>query len=98
MTCPDFARVGAAFGMPTYQIRTWEDMKHVMPQVQGHDGPVMCEVFMHPEQLFVPKLSLASRQDGSIVSPPLEDLSPLLPREEMRRHMIIGLHPKSEGV
>jgi acetolactate synthase-1/2/3 large subunit len=46
-------------------------------------------------QLFVPKLSLAPRPDGTIVSPPLEDLSPLLPREEMRENMTVGLHPKS---
>jgi acetolactate synthase-1/2/3 large subunit len=35
---------------------------------------------------------------GKIVSPPLEDLSPLLPREELRENMIVGMHPKSEGL
>ena len=42
---------------------------------------------MNPEQFFVPKLSLALQADGTIVSPPLEDLSPLLPRDELRRNM-----------
>jgi acetolactate synthase-1/2/3 large subunit len=50
---------------------------------------------MDPMQLFVPKLSLARRSDGSIVSPPIEDLSPLLPRDELARNMIMGMHEKS---
>jgi acetolactate synthase I/II/III large subunit len=30
-----------------------------------------------------------------MVSPPLEDLSPLLPRETLAEEMLIGIHPKS---
>jgi acetolactate synthase-1/2/3 large subunit len=98
VSCPDYAKLATAFGFPNYQIRTWEDVDRVMPQVQVHEGPVICEVFMHPEQLFVPKLSLAPQKDGSIVSPPLEDLSPLVPRVELRQNMLIGIHPKSEDL
>lgn len=95
VSCPDFSALAGALGMPAYQIRSWEDFDTVMPKVQAETGPVICEVFMHPKQLFVPKLSLAARPDGTIVSPPIEDLSPLLPRDEMRENMIVGLHPKS---
>lgn len=38
---------------------------------------------------------LASEKDGSLVSPPLEDLSPLLPRNVLKSKMLGGLHPKS---
>lgn len=96
MSCPDYTRVATAFGIPSFQIRTWSDFESVMPKVQSATGPVICEVFMDPEQYFVPKLGLVPKKDGSIVSPPLEDLSPLLSRDEMRKNMIIGLHPKSE--
>ena len=41
---------------------------------------------------------LAAQPDGSIVSPPLEDLLPLLPRDELRAAMIDGLHPKSAQI
>ena len=53
---------------------------------------------MDPEQFFYPKLSLAANKDGSIVSPPLEDLSPLLPRAVLNDEMLIGLHPKSKNL
>ncbi len=96
VSCPDFSAVAKAFGIPSFRIRSWEDFDQVIPQVQEAVGPVICEVFMHPEQYFYPKLSLAVKSDGTLVSPPLEDLSPLLPRDELRQNMIVGMHPKSE--
>ena len=96
VSCPDFSALGNAFGIPSFQIKSWEDFDTVVPQVQKMDGPVICEVFMHPHQVFAPKLSLILKNDGSLVSPPLEDLSPLLPREEIKKNMFSGLHPKSE--
>lgn len=98
VTCPDFSKVAYAFGFPAFQIRTWEDVETVLPLVQAANGPVICEVFTHPEQPFVPKLSLIQQKDGSIISPPLEDLSPLLPRAEIRKDMLIGLHKKSDNM
>lgn len=95
VSCPDFSALAKAWGMPAYQIRTWDDFDTVIPEVQAAKGPLICEVFMDPHQLFLPKLSLAARPDGTIVSPPLEDLSPLIPREELREHMIVGMHEKS---
>lgn len=98
VTCPDFSKIAYAFGFPSFQIRTWVDVEMVIPKMQAIDGPVICEVFTHPEQPFVPKLSLVPQEDGSIISPPLEDLSPLLTREEMRKNMLIGLHQKSSNL
>ncbi len=98
VTCPDFAKVAYAFDIPSFQIRTWEEAEAIVPKVQAIDGPVICEVFTHPEQPFVPKLSLVQQKDGSIISPPLEDLSPLLTRDEMRKNMLIGLHQKSNNL
>jgi len=95
VTCPDFTALATAFNIPAFQIRTWEDFDTVIPQVQAVDGPVICEVFMHPHQLFVPKLSLSIKKDGTLISPPLEDLSPLLSRDELKDNMIGGLHAKS---
>ncbi len=98
VSCPDFSRIANAFKIKYYSIKTWEDFKSVMPKVQNEKSPVICDIFMDPEQYFFPKLSLATKDDGSIVSPPLEDLSPLLPRDTLKSEMIIGLHKKSEDL
>jgi acetolactate synthase-1/2/3 large subunit len=98
VSCPNYSEIAKAFGYPAYQIRTWEDFECVIPKVQEHNGPLICEVFMNPNQLFVPKLSLAIQKDGSLISPPLEDLSPFIPREELRGNMYSGLHNKSVNI
>lgn len=95
VSCPDFSKLASAFGISAWTIRTWEDFDRVIPEILAFDGPCVIEVFMHPEQWFYPKLSLATQKDGTLVSPPLEDLSPLLPRDVLENEMIGGLHPKS---
>ena len=98
VSCPDFSALATAFGMPSFSVRTWEDFDQAIPALQDCAGPAICEVFMHPEQPLVPKLSLAATADGKLVSPPLEDLSPLLPREELARNMLVAIHPKSNSL
>jgi len=98
LSCPDFSKIAAAFDMPAFQIRGWDECDEVLAQVQAATGPVICEVFMHPEQLFVPKLSVASTPQGTLVSPPLEDLSPLVPLETLEEAMLVGIHSKSLSV
>ena len=58
--------------------------------------PMICEIFMDPEQYFYPKLSTFIDKNGNIVSPPLEDLSPMLKRNELRRNLLVPLHKKSK--
>lgn len=98
VTCPDFSKLAQAFGFSNYRIRTWEDFEKYIPEFFAETGPSICEVFTHPEQLFVPKLSLVPNLDGSYVSPPLEDLSPLLPRKELEEMMTVGIHLKSKNL
>lgn len=98
VTCPDFGKIAGAFDIPYFSVKTWQDFEKNVGQVFEAKSPVICDVFMDPEQYFYPKLSLAVQEDGSIISPPLEDLSPLLPREELRQNMLIGMHEKSQRI
>ena len=96
VSCPNFSKLAESFNIKALQINVWADVDPVLEQLQRHQGPAICEVRMHPNQMMLPKLSLAMRADGSLVSPPLEDLSPLLPRDELERNMLIGMHEKSK--
>lgn len=98
ISCPDFAKIALAFDIPAFQIRNWEECDDTLTKVQAATGPVICEVFMHPEQLFSPKLSLIARPDGALVSPPLEDMSPLVPRDVLASAMLVGVHEKSKSL
>lgn len=98
VSCPNYTQIATAFGIPSYQIRTWEDFDRWMPLVQSAQGPVICEVFMHPEQFFHPKLGVFVQKDGTLISPPLEDLSPFLPRDILQENLHIPIHPKSQSI
>ena len=60
-----------------------------MEKTLALEGPEICEVFVTRDQNFEPKSSAKRLPDGTMVSPPLEDLSPFLPEEEMDAMMII---------
>ena len=98
VSCPDYTKIATAFDMPAFQIHSWDECDETLAKVQAATGPVICEVFMHPEQLFTPKLSLVAKEDGTLVSPPLEDLSPLVPRDVLERAMLVGMHEKSKSL
>jgi acetolactate synthase-1/2/3 large subunit len=95
VSCPDFAKIGAAFGFKTYKINSLAEAGDIIPEVLNADGPVLCEVFIHAMQLLVPKTSFNINPDGTLVSPALEDLYPFLTRDELTREMVIPLHEKS---
>lgn len=98
VSCPDYSKLAPAFGLAAFQIRTWDDFDRELPRLQACPGPAICEVFMDPEQFFHPKLSVVAQADGTLVSPPLEDLSPLLPRPVLAANLQVPLHPKSEKI
>ena len=54
-------------------------------------GYAMCEIFVDSDQVFEPKPSAKKMPDGTLTSPPLEDLAPFLPREELEKIMLIPL-------
>ena len=53
---------------------------------------------MDPQQLLVPKLSVSINSEGTLVSPPLEDLSPLVSIDILEKYMRIPLHPNSHSL
>jgi acetolactate synthase-1/2/3 large subunit len=54
-------------------------------------GYCLFEVFCSTEQIFEPKSATKRLEDGSLYSPPLEDLAPFLSREELKSNMYIKM-------
>ena len=98
ISCPDFFKVAKAFNMKYFSITNWKDFYKVIPLIKKTKSPIICDVFMDPEQTFYPKVSLTLAGDNKIVSPPLEDLSPILERKTFFSEMIIPPHQKSKSI
>lgn len=94
LSFPEFEKLAKAFGYPYYSAHSNAEMKAVVDTVLSLDGPVFCEIFTDTQQVWEPKSSTKRLPDGTLVSPPLEDLAPFLPREELAQQMFIPLMPE----
>ena len=91
VTFPDFELLFKAFGLPYVRCNRHEDMAGAIAQTLSVNGPAVCELIVDENVAFAPKLSAKQHPDGRITSPPLEDLSPFLTREELKENMIIEI-------
>ena len=75
---PDYMKIADAFGYEKYQIKSWDDFYEYYPRFMDFDGPSICEIFMDPNQDFIPKVKGVLNNDNTIFAPPIEEMSPLL--------------------
>ena len=62
-------------------------MPKTVSEVVGRSGLVICEVVLQDDEVLMPKCSVFKQNDNTLVSAPLEDMSPLLPLEELSEVM-----------
>lgn len=89
LSFPDMGKLAAAYGYPYLCARHNSELGRTIEETLAVEGPVICEIYVSRDQNFEPKSAAKRLPDGTMVSPPLEDLSPFLPEEEMDRNMII---------
>jgi acetolactate synthase-1/2/3 large subunit len=83
LSFPSFERLAGAYGYPYAACRTNAEIERTLDAVFSTEGAFLCEIFVDPKQIFEPKSATKRLPDGTLVSPPLEDLAPFLPREEL---------------
>lgn len=91
---PDFMKLAASMDIPCERVT---DITQLKSSLFGDQLRVV-EVILEEDELLTPKVSALPQADGSIISMPLEDMSPLLSRAVMRKEMLIPLHPASERI
>jgi acetolactate synthase-1/2/3 large subunit len=85
---PDYVKVAQAYGLSARRIDQPSFVDDVRAALAS-DRPEVCEVMLDPNQGFEPKLASRRLPDGRMVSSPLEDMTPLLDREELRANMLV---------
>ena len=86
---PNLCEVARAYGLKASIIEAQATLRQQLREVLQTPGPVVCDVRVIPDELRAPRVTSVQRSDGSFVSKPLEDLWPLLDREEFKKNMII---------
>ncbi|MDR3159924.1 MAG: thiamine pyrophosphate-binding protein [Zoogloeaceae bacterium] len=89
---PDFAALGAAFGLPSRTLRT-EAFAGELAEILAAEGPALVDVLLDETQGFEPRMASRQLPDGRIVSPALEDMHPFLEAEELAQNMLTSPLP-----
>ncbi len=86
---PDLEKVANAYGIDFYRVRNNAEAEAIIPEIMALSHPVIVEVMTDPFEELGPKAASKKLDDGTMVSAPLEDLAPFLPRDEFNKWMIV---------
>ena len=85
---PDLEKIAFAYDIRYYKLTKIKDLKQIMNEINDYHGPVIIEVMCIPNQPIIPAVSSKKLDDGTLVSSPIEDMFPFLPRDEFKENMI----------
>ena len=91
---PDFMALANALDIDCVRVTNAEEIESNLFSVKLK----IVEVILEEDVVLSPKVSAMPQANGTIISMPLEDMSPFLPRVILRHEMIIPLHPLSEKI
>jgi acetolactate synthase-1/2/3 large subunit len=87
---PEFASIAKAFGFNHVKILNKTDLE-LIDKSLASPYPELIEVMMDPEQKYFPRLATNKLPDGTLVSPPIEDLDPKISIELLEE--MLGYKP-----
>ncbi len=80
--CPDLEKIAAAYGIPyTSVAENGAPLDEAIRKTLGSEGPMICEIHMHPLQTLFPKSASFMDKDGRMSSAPLDKMAPFMPEE-----------------
>lgn len=92
---PDFQDLARIFGLEYCLIDSRSGLDSLIrPALESSDA-VLIEIKMSPDQRYLPRLATTKLSDGSLVSPPLEDLDPMIPIKLLKE--LLGYHPHANS-
>jgi len=80
VTNPNFKKISNAYGINYSEIKNNKDISRALDKILNSKKPEFVNVIINQNQKIIPKLQFGK---------PIEDISPLLPRSEFKKNMII---------
>jgi acetolactate synthase-1/2/3 large subunit len=90
VSLPSLERIATAYGIGYRQIAANDVVVSELRAMLANPDPEIVEIMVDPAKHLMPKLGSYIKPDGSMASKPLEDLLPLLDREEFLANMYIS--------
>lgn len=86
---PDSEKIAKAYGIKFVRVSDNSKLDTVLDEILGYNGPVICEIMTPRKQLQIPTVASEKKDNGTMVSKPLEDMYPFLDRDEFKKEMIV---------
>lgn len=90
LTVGNIKGVAEAYGIKTFSIQNLSEMNSIISQSLAYAGPTLTIVNVAADQPIVPRQANYKTPEGQMASRPLEDMRPLLSREELEEIMSIS--------
>ena len=91
LTLPDIISVAQAYKIKAVRINDVSELELKIREALDFPGPVICDVMVIPGFKVAPKVASQRKENGTMVSKPLEDQWPFLDRDELKSNMMIPL-------
>jgi len=91
LTLPDIISVTSAYKIKAIRINDASELELKIREALDFPGPVICDIMVIPGFKVSPKVASQRKEDGTMVSKPLEDQWPFLDRDELESNMMIPL-------
>lgn len=92
---PNFEQLAKTFELKYVRIESKEDfVSKLNPALELGQG-VLIEIIMSPSQKYLPRLATSKLEDGTLVSPPIEDLDPPLSIQDLEKYLGYRPHENS---
>lgn len=85
---PEVENIAKAYNIKYCIAKEVSELDSVLKEVMDFKGPVLCEIICPENQEVIPAVSSLKKDDGVMVSKPLEDMYPFLDRKEFLEEMI----------
>lgn len=92
---PDLEAVASTYNLAYAKISTAHQLEQQMQFAMDKSWPMILEIELVHSETLAPKVAAIPQPDGSMLSMPLEDSSPLLPLEVLQAEMLIPLTEQS---
>jgi acetolactate synthase-1/2/3 large subunit len=86
---PNLEKIAAAYGIEYHSADTLQELKSICKDISDNDAPIIVEVRIVCDEARLQAKPQHRLPDGRRVALPLEDMLPLLPREELYAEMIV---------
>jgi len=95
---PDICKLFDSIGINTIKVKNIDGLIDGVNKVLRSKKSIVCDILLREDETLWPKSAAIPQKNGSMLSMPLEDMSPLLSREQLKAEMIYPLSEASKKI